>query len=88
MGPNDTIQETTHRGYRFGRFLLDLDRATLFKDGIIVKLRPQSFDVLASRFLTPLRSDSRWEAWLSDEQTVAYQATDTSPSIAKVISKN
>jgi DNA-binding winged helix-turn-helix (wHTH) protein/Tfp pilus assembly protein PilF len=47
MGPSDTIQETTHRGYRFGSFLLDLDRATLFKDGIVVKLRPQSFDVLA-----------------------------------------
>ena len=47
MGPNDTIHETTHRGYRFGSFLLDLDRATLFKDGIVVKLRPQSFDVLA-----------------------------------------
>ena len=47
MGPSDTIQEMTHRGYRFGSFLLDFDRATLFEDGIVVKLRPQSFNVLA-----------------------------------------
>jgi TolB-like protein/DNA-binding winged helix-turn-helix (wHTH) protein/Tfp pilus assembly protein PilF len=35
-----------HRGYRFGAFTLDIDRASLFEQGKALPLRPQSFDVL------------------------------------------
>ena len=35
-----------HRGYRFGEFMLDLDRGALLKDGEEVALRPKSFEVL------------------------------------------
>lgn len=35
-----------HRGYRFGAFEADIDRAALYEFGRPVKLRPQSFDVL------------------------------------------
>lgn len=38
-----------HRGFRFGEFMLDLDRGALLRDGTPVKLRPKSFAVL--RFL-------------------------------------
>ena len=46
MGLNITREVHTTRGYRFGSFVLDLDRAELFQDGELVKLRRQSFDVL------------------------------------------
>ena len=49
MGTVDVPAEEPHRGYRFGAFVLDIDRATLFEHGDAVKLRRQSFDVL--RFL-------------------------------------
>ena len=35
-----------HRGYCFGAYTLDIDRAALIKDGVTVHLRRQSFDVL------------------------------------------
>ena len=46
MSPDSTANGATHRGFRFGVFLLDTDRAALYQDGKLVKLRPQSFDVL------------------------------------------
>lgn len=36
-----------HRGYRFGRLFLDLERHSLFHDGTEIPLRPRSFQVLA-----------------------------------------
>lgn len=36
----------SHRVYRFGEFLLDLDRGELSRDGDELKLRPKAFDVL------------------------------------------
>ena len=38
--------KTPHRGFRFGAFSLDIDRAALLKHGQSVRLRRQSFDVL------------------------------------------
>lgn len=41
-----SITTAGHRSYEFGEFALDLDRGTLLRDGEIIKLRPQSFEVL------------------------------------------
>lgn len=46
MGLISALEVVPHRGFRFGDFLLDLDRAELIKNDEPVKLRPQSFDVL------------------------------------------
>jgi DNA-binding winged helix-turn-helix (wHTH) protein/Tfp pilus assembly protein PilF len=46
MGDRRTSAQAAHSGLRFGEFTLDLDRAALLRLGKIVKLRPQSFDVL------------------------------------------
>ena len=46
MRTDAVTNETPHRGYRFGPFCLDIDRAALLKNGKIVRLRRQSFDVL------------------------------------------
>ena len=36
-----------HRTWKFGDFTLDVDRGSLMRDGVDVKLRPQSFAVLS-----------------------------------------
>jgi DNA-binding winged helix-turn-helix (wHTH) protein/Tfp pilus assembly protein PilF len=41
-----TTNKTPHRGFSFGAFSLDIDRAALLKGGRTVRLRRQSFDVL------------------------------------------
>ena len=46
MRTDAAANETPHRGYRFGPFCLDIDRAALLKNGKTVRLRRQSFDVL------------------------------------------
>jgi len=46
MGLMSAKNVVLHRGFRFGEFRLDLDRAELFKNDEPVKLRRQSFDVL------------------------------------------
>lgn len=37
---------SSNRGFRFGPFVLDTDRAALVRDGAEVRLRPKSFEVL------------------------------------------
>ncbi len=39
-------QDAGHRQYRFGDFVLDLERGALSRGGVDVKLRPKSFEVL------------------------------------------
>ena len=46
MGLMSARNVVLHRGFRFGEFRLDLDRAELFKNDEPIKLRRQSFDVL------------------------------------------
>ena len=46
MRSGAVTSERPHRGYRFGPFCLDIDRAALLKNGETVRLRRQSFDVL------------------------------------------
>jgi len=46
MDTGATKKDVVHRGYRFGAYTLDIDRAALRRDGKTVHLRRQSFDVL------------------------------------------
>lgn len=46
MGSIRTQNVSGHRGFTFGEFVLDIDRAALTCNGDDAKLRPQSFDVL------------------------------------------
>ncbi len=36
----------SHEAYRFGEFTLDVDRGALLRDGVEIKLRPKSYEVL------------------------------------------
>jgi DNA-binding winged helix-turn-helix (wHTH) protein/tetratricopeptide (TPR) repeat protein len=42
----NTTQERSSSRHRIGNFILDIERKELSKDGLAVKLRPQSFDAL------------------------------------------
>ena len=43
------------RSYRFDRFLLDLPSASLRRDGVVLALRPKSFDALVHFVSNPGR---------------------------------
>jgi len=44
--PNMQTEHPKRRFYRFGEFVLDTGRGALLKDGVEVRLRPQSYEVL------------------------------------------
>ena len=44
--PRPSFREFTPKSYSFGRFVLDLERSRLTQDGVDVKLRPKSFELL------------------------------------------
>lgn len=46
MVTDAATKEDLHRGYCFGAYTLDIDRAALVKDDVTLHLRRQSFDVL------------------------------------------
>ncbi len=46
MRTDAVTTDISHRGYRFGAFTLDIDRAAVLKNGQTLPLRRQSFDVL------------------------------------------
>lgn len=46
MFPRATEPNVPHRGFIFGNFVLDIDRAALLHNGRNVRLRPKSLDVL------------------------------------------
>ena len=86
---SDTYGDNT--GYRFGAFTLDLSRGQLLRDGMEVRIRPRSFDVL--RYLVEHQGrlvsrdellDSLWAGSVVTEDAVTQCLIDVRKALGDV----